>query len=60
MVRSGNPGKVCMTVSGHKTRSIFDRYDIVGERDLLAAARRLSEHVQAIESVKVRPLARTV
>ena len=46
MVRSGTSEKVCMAISGHKTRSIFDRYDIVSERDLLAAAKRLSERVK--------------
>lgn len=43
MVRSGTSEKVCMAISGHKTRSIFDRYDIVSEKDLMAAAKRLSE-----------------
>ena len=32
-----------MAISGHKARSIFDRYDIVSERNLLTAAQRLSE-----------------
>lgn len=45
MVRSGTSEKVCMAISGHKTRSIFDRYDIVSEKDLMAAAKRLSDHV---------------
>jgi len=30
-----------MKMTGHKTRSIFDRYDIVSQRDLNHAARKL-------------------
>ena len=39
--RAGVPETVAMKITGHRTRSVFYRYDITSEEDLAEAARKL-------------------
>ncbi len=43
MVAAGNPENWCMSISGHKTASVFRRYAIVSTADITTSVQRVEE-----------------
>jgi hypothetical protein len=49
LVRAGVQERVAMRISGHKTRSVFDHYNVIDEQDLHESMRKLQKFQDAAE-----------
>jgi hypothetical protein len=50
MINAGVPDKQAMSVSGHKMRSMLDRYTIINENDMLNVMKRTQQFVKGLSA----------
>jgi hypothetical protein len=55
MIRAGVDRKVAMMISGHKTESVFERYNITDDRDLEDAMRKTQAYIAQLPKERENP-----
>ena len=53
LMKAGVSERVAMSISGHKTRAVFDRYHIVDTEDVVDAMRRVQQNDLASHGAKL-------
>ena len=56
MIRAGVERKVAMMISGHKTESVFERYNITDDRDLEDAMRKTQAYIAQLPTEREHPV----
>ena len=59
LIRASVPERVAMLLTGHKTRAIFDRYNIINEQELLEAGDQLVAYLDSTHRRRRHAGART-
>ena len=54
VIQAGIPQRIAMMIAGNRSRSVFERYNIVSERDLQGAARRLGNCISQMAGAESR------
>jgi hypothetical protein len=56
MIRAGVPQSVAMTISGHRTASMFQRYNVTSGTDQVEALKKTAAHLSALPKSDEKPV----